>query len=249
MSEHPVVLVTGALTGIGRAAALCFAREGARIIVSGRRIEAGDRLSAELRALGAEAHFVQADVRFEDSVRELVNGTVSHFGRLDVAVNSAGTEGEPGPITAISPECYTHIFDTNVLGTILSMKYEMRVMVEQGNGSIVNISSTLGSRGAPNVGLYAASKHAVEGLTKVAAIEGAPFGVRVNAISPGPVDTAMMERLTGSLERKLAFVASVPLKRAGTPQEIADAIAFLASEKASFITGEILMINGGKTAF
>jgi NAD(P)-dependent dehydrogenase (short-subunit alcohol dehydrogenase family) len=248
MSSSPVVLITGALTGIGRAAALAFAHERARIVVSGRRAEEGEQLAAELRALGSDAEFIHADVRFEDSVRELVHRTVGRFGRLDVAVNSAGTEGEPGPVTELTPERYAAVFDTNVLGTLLAMKHEMRVMMAQGSGSIVNISSTMGSRGAPNASLYAASKHAVEGLTKSAAIEGAVSGVRVNAIAPGPVETAMLARLTGNEERKTAFLASVPLKRAGTPEEIADAIVFIASAKASFITGEILKINGGKTA-
>jgi NAD(P)-dependent dehydrogenase (short-subunit alcohol dehydrogenase family) len=128
------------------------------------------------------------------------------------------------------------------------MKHEMRVMLAQRSGSIVNISSTMGSRGAPNVSLYVASKHAVEGLTRSAAIEGAASGVRVNAVAPGPVETAMLQRLTGNEERKAVFLASVPLKRAGTPEEIADAIVFVASGKASFFTGEILRVNGGKTA-
>jgi len=248
MSEHPVVLITGALTGIGRAAAFAFAHEHARVVVSGRRAEEGEQLAAELRALGSEAEFVQADVRLEDSVRELVDRTVARFGRLDVAVNSAGTEGESGPVTELTPERYAAVFDTNVLGTVLSMKHEMRVMLAQRSGSIVNISSTMGSRGAPNVSLYVASKHAVEGLTRSAAIEGAASGVRVNAVAPGPVETAMLQRLTGNEERKAVFLASVPLKRAGTPEEIADAIVFVASGKASFFTGEILRVNGGKTA-
>jgi NAD(P)-dependent dehydrogenase (short-subunit alcohol dehydrogenase family) len=128
------------------------------------------------------------------------------------------------------------------------MKHEMRVMLAQGSGSIVNISSTMGSRGAANASLYVASKHAVEGLTKSAAIEGAASGVRVNAIAPGPVETAMLDRLTGTVERKTAFLTNVPLRRAGTPEEIADAIVFVASDKAGFITGEIIRINGGKTA-
>jgi NAD(P)-dependent dehydrogenase (short-subunit alcohol dehydrogenase family) len=248
MSTHPVVLITGALTGIGRATALTFAREGARVVVSGRRTDEGHKLADELRALGTEAEFIQSDVRFEDDVRNLVEKTVARFGRLDVAVNSAGTEGESGPVTDRTPEGYAAVFDTNVLGTLLSMKHEMRVMMAQGSGSIVNISSTMGSRGAANASLYVASKHAVEGLTRSAAIEGAVAGVRVNAIAPGPVETAMLDRLTGTAERKSAFLTNVPLKRAGTPEEIADAIVFVASDKASFITGEIIRINGGKTA-
>ena len=248
MPTHPVVLITGALTGIGRATALAFAREGAHVVVSGRRAEQGQKLAEELRTLGGQAEFIQSDVRFEDQVRELVDKTVARFGRLDVAVNSAGTEGQNGPVTERTPEGYAAVFDTNVLGTLLCMKHEMRVMLAQGSGSIVNISSTMGSRGAANASLYVASKHAVEGLTKSAAIEGAASGVRVNAIAPGPVETEMLERLTGTAERKAAFLMNVPLKRAGTPEEIADAILFVASDKAVFITGEVIRINGGKTA-
>jgi NAD(P)-dependent dehydrogenase (short-subunit alcohol dehydrogenase family) len=143
---------------------------------------------------------------------------------------------------------YAAVFDTNVLGTLLSMKHEMRVMLAQGSGSIVNISSTMGSRGAANASLYVASKHAVEGLTKSAALEAAAFGVRVNAVAPGPVETAMLNRLTVNEERKAGMLATVPLKRAGTPEEIANAIVFVASETASFITGEVLRVNGGRTA-
>jgi NAD(P)-dependent dehydrogenase (short-subunit alcohol dehydrogenase family) len=244
----PVVLITGALTGIGRATALAFAKDGARVVVSGRRNEEGEKLVAELRATGAEAEFVRADVRHEDDVKNLVEKTVARFGRLDVAVNNAGTDGTVGPITEQTAESYAATFDTNVLGTILSMKHEMRVMLAQGSGSIVNLSSTMGQRGAPNASLYTASKHAVEGLTKVAALEGAASSVRVNAIAPGPVETAMLNRFTGNAERKAALVAGVPLKRAGTPDEIADAILFVSSGKASFITGQIINVNGGKTA-
>jgi NAD(P)-dependent dehydrogenase (short-subunit alcohol dehydrogenase family) len=244
----PVVLITGALTGIGRATALAFAKEGARLMVSGRRDDAGSALVAELRATGVEAEFVRADVRYEDDVQALVDKTVARFGRLDVAINNAGTEGKPGPLTEQTTESYAAAFDTNVLGTLLSMKHEMRVMQAQGSGSIVNLSSTMGQRGAANASLYTASKHAVEGLTKSGALEGAPFGVRVNAVAPGPVDTELLTRFTGSPERKAGLVAGVPLKRAGKPQEIADAIVFVASDKGSFITGQTLGINGGKTA-
>jgi NAD(P)-dependent dehydrogenase (short-subunit alcohol dehydrogenase family) len=140
------------------------------------------------------------------------------------------------------------MFETNVLGTLLSMKHELRVMQAQGSGSIVNISSTMGERGAANLSLYTGSKHAVEGITKSAALEAAAFGVRVNAVAPGPTETAMLDRLTGSPEKKAAFFAAIPLKRGGKPEEIADAIVFVASEKAAFITGQIIRVNGGKTA-
>jgi NAD(P)-dependent dehydrogenase (short-subunit alcohol dehydrogenase family) len=244
----PVVLITGALTGIGRATALVFAKDGARLVVSGRKEAEGRALVAELRDLGTEAEFVLADVRHEDDVRNLVDKTVARFGRLDVAVNNAGTEGKPGPVTEQSAESYAATFDTNVLGVLLSMKHEMRVMQAQGSGSIVNLSSTMGHRGAPGASLYTASKHAVEGLTKSAALEGAASGIRVNAVAPGPVETGMLSRFTATAERKAGLVAGVPLKRAGTPEEIADAIVFLSSSKASFITGQIISVNGGKTA-
>src|SRR5579859_3721436 len=181
--SNPVVLITGGLTGIGRAAALAFAKDGARVVVSGRRDEEGRALASELRATGAEAEFIRADVRFEDDVRELIDGTVARFGRLDVAVNNAGTEGKPSPATEQSAESYAATFDTNVLGIVLSMKHELRVMQAQGKGSIVNLSSIVGHKALPGDPLYVASKHAVEGLTKAAALEAVAFGVRVNAVA------------------------------------------------------------------
>ena len=245
----PVILITGALTGIGRATAFAFATEGATVVVSGRHDDAGTVLAKELRSLGVEAEFIKADVRREDDVRNLVDQTVARFGRLDVAVNNAGTEGKPGPATEQSAESYAAIFDTNALGgVLLSMKHELRVMQAQGSGSIVNLSSTMGHRGASGASLYTASKHAVEGLTKSAALEGAAFGVRVNAVAPGPIGTAMLDRFTGNADRKAGLVAGVPLKRVGRPEEIADAIVFAASAKASFITGHVIAANGGKTA-
>jgi NAD(P)-dependent dehydrogenase (short-subunit alcohol dehydrogenase family) len=246
--KSPVVLITGALTGIGRATALAFAYEGARVVVSGRHDEAGHALVTELSALGAEAEFFRADVSREADVRSLIDRTIERFGRLDVAVNNAGTEGRLGPITEQTPESYAATFDTNVLGTLLSMKHELRVMLPQGGGSIVNLSSTFGIRGAAGAALYAASKHAVEGLTKSGALEGAAAGVRVNAISPGPIDTGMLDRFTGSAERKSIFAAGVPMKRLGRSEEIADAIVYLGSDKSSYLTGQIIGVNGGKTA-
>src|SRR6059036_2666177 len=230
----PVVLITGALTGIGRAAARAFAREGHRTVVAGRHLEAGQELVTELRALGTEAEFVRADVRHEDEVRNLVDRTVERFGRLDAAVNNAGTEGQPGPVTQQTADTYAATFDTNVLGTLLSMKHELRVMQAQGHGSIINISSTYGHEGAAGASVYAASKHAVEGLTKSAALEGAKSGVRINAVAPGPTDTGMLNRFTGSSERKAALTKTVPLGRVGDPAEIAHATIFLASDNASF---------------
>lgn len=187
-------------------------------------------------------------MRREEDVRNLIDRTVARFGSLDVAVNNAGTEGKPGPVTDQSAESFAATFETNVLGTLLSMKHELRVMQAQGYGSIINVSSTFGHRGVAGASLYSASKHAVEGLTKSAALEAAEYGIRVNAVAPGPTDTDMLTRFAGSAERKAALQAGVPLKRLGKPSEVANAILFLASGQASFVTGQILSVNGGKTA-
>jgi NAD(P)-dependent dehydrogenase (short-subunit alcohol dehydrogenase family) len=244
-----VVLITGALTGIGRATALAFAREGARIVVSGRRDKEGEALAAEIRRLEAQAEFVHADVRLEADVRNLVEQTVRRFGRLDIAVNNAGSEGQLAPVTDQTADNYTATFDTNVLGTLFSMKHELRVMLKQGSGSIVNLSSVGGQIGLPGASVYSASKHAVEGLTKSAALEGAAAGVRVNAVAPGPVETAMLDRFVGNKEDvKAGFLATVPAKRAATVEEIAQTILFVASDKAKYLTGQILAVDGGYTA-
>jgi NAD(P)-dependent dehydrogenase (short-subunit alcohol dehydrogenase family) len=243
-----IVLITGALTGIGRAAAVAFARDGHSVVISGRHEDAGQQLATDLRALGAEAEFIRADVRQDDDVRNLIDRTIARFGRLDVAVNNAGTEGKPGPVTEQTAETYAATFDTNVLGTLLSLKHELRVMQAQGSGSIVNISSSYGHEGARGASVYAASKHAVEGMTKSAALEAAAYGVRVNAVAPGPTETGMLNRFTGTADRKAALAAGVPLGRVGEPEEIARAILFLASDHASFVTGQILTADGGKTA-
>jgi NAD(P)-dependent dehydrogenase (short-subunit alcohol dehydrogenase family) len=248
LMDTPVVLITGALTGIGRATALAFAKEGARIVIAGRRDELGQKLVAEIRETGVEAEYWRADVRFDEDVRDLVDKTVARFGRLDIAVNNAGTEGKPGPVTEQTAESYAATFDTNVLGTLLSMKHELRVMMAQGHGSIVNVSSTYGHAGTAGASVYVASKHAVEGLTKSAALEAAEFGVRVNVVAPGPIDTGMLDRFTGTAERKAGLVTGVPLKRMGKAEEIAQIIVFVASEKASFSTGTTFSADGGKAA-
>jgi len=246
---NPVVLVTGALTGIGRATALAFARDGARLVVSGRRDEAGQALAEELRALGAQAEYVRADVRDEADVRRLVDRAVERFGRLDVAVNNAGTEGRLGPLTEQTVDNYEATFGANVLGTLLSLKHEMRVMLAQGSGAIVNLSSVAGQAGMAGAAVYAASKHAVEGLTRSAALEGAAAGVRVNAVAPGPVATPMLDRFTGGDEAaKSGSLATIPARRAGTPEEIARTIVFLAGDQARYLTGQSLAVDGGYLA-
>jgi NAD(P)-dependent dehydrogenase (short-subunit alcohol dehydrogenase family) len=246
--SSPVVLITGALTGIGRATAAIFAEEGAQLVVSGRRDTQGQELVAELEELGAEAIFVRADVRNEDEVRSLVDRAIARFGRLDIAVNNAGTEGLRGPVTDQTAESYAATFDSNVLGVLLSMKHELRVMLPQGSGSIVNISSAYGSVGAAGASVYVASKHAVEGLTKSAALEVAGTGVRVNVVAPGTTDTGMLSRFTNTAENKAALVSTVPFKRLATPEEIAYVIAFVASAHASYMTGASIPVDGGMLA-
>jgi NAD(P)-dependent dehydrogenase (short-subunit alcohol dehydrogenase family) len=246
--NSPVVLITGALTGIGRATAIAFAQEGARLVVSGRRDETGHKLVAELRDIGVEAEYWRADVRHEDDVRDLVNKTVTRFGRLDIAVNNAATEGPRGSVTEQTPEGYAATFDTNVLGALLSMKHELRVMLPQGSGSIVNVSSAYGSVGAPGASVYVASKHAVEGLTKAAALEVAEKGIRVNVVAPGTTDTGMLTRFTDTAENKAALVSTVPVKRLARPEEIAHVIVFVASAHASYMTGSSIPVDGGMLA-
>src|SRR5580658_8744227 len=201
-----------------------------------------------MRKAGAEAEFIRADVRREEDVRNLIDKTVARFGRLDVAVNNAGTEGTPGPVTEQTAESYATTFDTNVLGVLLSMKHELRAMLPQGSGSIVNISSTYGSVGAAGASVYVASKHAVEGLTKSAALEVAGSGVRVNVIAVGTTDTGMLTRFTNTDENKAALVSTVPLKRLATPEEIAHVIGFVGSANASYMTGSSIPVDGGKLA-
>jgi NAD(P)-dependent dehydrogenase (short-subunit alcohol dehydrogenase family) len=246
--SSPVVLITGALTGIGRAAAMIFAQEGADVVVSGRRDKQGQELAVELQVFGAQAIFVRADVRNEDDVRNLVDQTVKRFGRLDIAVNNAGTEGLRGLVTEQTAESYAATFDSNVLGVLLSMKHELRVMLPQGSGSIVNVSSAYGSVGAAGASVYVASKHAVEGMTKSAALEVAGTGVRVNVIAPGTTDTGMLTRFTNTDENKAALVSTVPVKRLATPEEIAHVIAFVASANASYMTGASIPVDGGMLA-
>ena len=246
--SNPVVLITGALSGIGRAAAVAFAKRGAKVVIAGRRDEAGKALVNELRSFGSEAEFINADIRKDEDVRALVDQTIARFGRLDVAVNNAGTEGQVGPITDQTAEIYAATFDTKVLGVVLSMKHEVRAMQTQGSGNIVNISSTYGHEGAAGASIYVGAKHAVEGITKSVALELAKSGIRVNAIAPGPTDTGMLTRFTGTPDNKAALVAGVPMGRLGLTEELANAIVFIASDEASFITGHILNVDGGHTA-
>ncbi|MFI6349142.1 SDR family NAD(P)-dependent oxidoreductase [Streptomyces sp. NPDC050560] len=243
----PVVVITGALTGIGRATAVAYARQGADVVVSGRHQDVGEDLAEELAGLGAQSLFVRADVRFDDEVRDLVDRALGRFGRIDVAFNNAGTEGRPGPVAEVTDDSYAATFDTNVKGTLLSMKHEFRAMREQG-GSIVNVSSTYGQMGFPDSSLYVGSKHAVIGVTKAAALEGAPYGIRVNAVAPGFTQTAMYERVTGDDQVRAAVDSVLPMHRAGTPEEVAEAVVFLGSGRSAYTTGQTLTLDGGLMA-
>ncbi len=202
--SDPVVLITGALTGIGRATALAYARQGANLVVSGRHQEMGEQFARELSDLGAQAEFVRADVRFEADVKNLVDRAVARFGRIDVAVNNAGTAGTPGPVTHVTDDDYQATFDTNVKGTLLCLKHEFRVMREQGGGSIVNVSSVYGLMGYPEATLYVGSKHAVVGFTKAAALEGAATvsgSTPSRPASPGPLCTSSSPATTRRVTR------------------------------------------------
>jgi NAD(P)-dependent dehydrogenase (short-subunit alcohol dehydrogenase family) len=206
-------------------------------------------LAEELRQRGAQAEYVHADVTNENDVIALVQRTVARFGRLDVAVNNAGAEGQSGPIVQQTVANYRATFETNVLGVLLCLKHELPVMLDQGAGSIINLSSMAGLVGLPGASVYVASKHAVEGLTKSSALEVAASGVRVNSVAPGPVQTDMLERFTGgNAETKTGFFGMIPAKRGGSPEEIAEAIVFLASDGARYITGQSISVDGGYTA-
>jgi len=247
--SQSVVVVTGALTGIGEATAKAFAQRGDIVVISGRHNDVGKRLAHDLKSAGAtDSLFVRADVRFERDVADLVDTTAKSFGRLDIAVNNAGTEGHLAPLVELTALQYNGVFGTNVLGTLLSMKHELRLMQRQRAGTIVNVTSIYGTKGFANSALYVASKHAVIGLTRTAALEGAPFGVRVNAIGPGYIDTAMFARVAGSPDSQIAATATIPQRRAGRPAEVADAILFLSGNQATYLTGQTLFLDGGVTA-
>ena len=243
-----VVLITGASSIIGRAAAEAFAREGARIVISGLSGEEGRKQSAQLRRLGVETEFFRADIRQDEDVQGLIEFTLDRFARLDAAVNCASAAAGSGLVTEQSAESYAITFETNVLGTILCLKHELALMTRQRRGSIVNLSGTAGHRPAPQASVYAASKHAIEGLTKSAALEAAAFGVRVNAVAPGLSATETPNRASVSVKREAGRFGRVPLRRLGRPEDVANAMVFLASDRASFITGHVLAVDGGQSA-
>lgn len=247
-----VVLITGATSGIGKAAAVAFAQNGALVVLAGRRDFEGEAVVNEISSNGGEAIFVKTDVSDEEQVKHLVEKTVVTFGRLDVAFNNAGIEGNFNILTADQTvEHYQRVFDINVKGVLLSMKYEIPALLAAGGGAIINMASVAATVGASGAAIYAASKHAVLGLTRTTALEYAQQGIRVNAISPGAVETEILQRNVGLPEEnsqaRQIFTNLHPMKRIASPEEIASAVVFLASDDASFITGANLAADGGWT--
>ena len=241
-----IVLITGGSTGIGQATALAFAHEGATPVIASRRANEGEKIIALLQAQGVDASFFQTDVTVEADVRRLLEQIIARYGRLDIAFNNAGHEGTQGTVSELSETDWDATMSANLKGTWLSMKYEIRQMLIQRSGAIVNISTNLAYVGLPQMGAYSAAKAGILALTRVAALETIASGIRINALSPGPVGTPMAERMFGSLENQQQLLEHiVPVGRAGTPEEIASAVLWLSSPESSFMVGQDIIIDGG----
>jgi NAD(P)-dependent dehydrogenase (short-subunit alcohol dehydrogenase family) len=248
--DGKVALVTGGGSGIGRATALAFAREGAQVVIGNRNVQRGEETVSTIRDAGGTASFKRTDVLVAAEIKALVEHAVATYGRLDVAFNNAGAEGEARPTLVDQTEAnYDAVMDTNVKGVWLSMKYEIPRILEQGGGAIVNCSSVAGLIGFPGIGIYIASKHAVIGLTKTAALEFSAQGIRINAVNPAVIDTEMVDRLAADMNMKKDDLITLhPIGRLGRVEEVAEAVLWLCSGKASFVTGHSLIVDGGFTA-
>ena len=247
--ENKVALVTGGTSGIGKATALAFANAGAKVVLTGRREKEGTEVVAQIKKRGGTASFFKADFAEDSDVRAAVDFVLTTYGRLDIAFNNAGVEAS-APLDQVTEEQYRKVFDINVWGVLNSMKHEVAAMLKTGGGAIVNTSSALGHVGAPEFSVYVASKHAVEGLTKVAALEFAKKNIRVNTVAPAGVATDMVDRHSGKQgPRRDAFTALHPVGRLGTSEEIAAAVLYLCSDSAGFTTGSALAVDGGARAW
>ena len=247
--QGKVALITGGGSGIGRATAIMFAREGAKVVIGNRNEQQGAEVVKAIKAAGGEAAFLRTDVCNAADIEALVNFAVKTCGRIDVAFNNAGVEGQTGTTVEATDENFAKIWEINVRGVWLCMKHEIAVMLKQGGGAIVNCSSIAGVIGFPGLGHYVASKHAVMGLTKCAALEYATEGIRVNAVNPAVIVTPMSERLGEMFGMDEAGMAAMhPMNRTGTPDEVAAAVLFLCSDETSFITGQPLLVDGGYVA-
>jgi NAD(P)-dependent dehydrogenase (short-subunit alcohol dehydrogenase family) len=246
--DGKVALMTGGSSGIGRATALAFAREGAQVVIGDRNTRRGEETVSMIRNAGGTASFRRTDVLVAADIEALVEHAISEYGGLDLAFNNAGIEGDVRPLVEQTEANYDAIMDINVKGVWLSMKYEIPRMLERGGGAIVNCSSVAGVIGFPGIGIYAASKHAVIGLTKTAALEYSAQRIRINAVNPAVIDTEMADRLAAGLNMKKADLSTLhPIGRIGQVDEVADAVLWLCSGRASFVTGHTLVVDGGFT--
>lgn len=247
--QDKVVLITGASAGIGRAAALSFGSQGAKVVVSDVDVERGRAVVQEIVANEGTAVFIKADVSKESEVQHLIEETIENFGKLNFAFNNAGIEGQPAPTGECTTENWVRTIAINLTGTWLCMKYELPHILDAGGGAIINMASIAGLKGIGAMPAYTASKHGVVGLTKTAALDYAKKNVRINVVCPAAIDTEMVQRFSGGDPEALAGMhAMQPIGRMGTPQEVADAVIFLCSDEARFLTGVVLPIDGGTMA-